>query len=59
MYLSNKQTDVGLSLKFADGGDLNVKVEANAATNDFKLDVNLKDFALACGKPYLNDFINY
>ena len=59
VYLSNKQTDVGLSLKFADGGDLNVKVEANAATNDFKLDVNLKDFALVCGKPYLNDFINY
>ena len=59
VYLSNKQTDVGLSLKFADGGDLNVKVEANAATNDFTLDVNLKDFALACGKPYLNDFINY
>lgn len=59
VYLSNKQTDVGLSLKFADGGDLNVKVEANAATNDFNLDVTLKDFALACGKPYLNDFINY
>lgn len=59
VYLSNKQTDVGLSLKFADGGDLNVKVEANAATNDFTLNVNLKDFALACGKPYLNDFINY
>lgn len=59
VYLSNKQTDVGLSLKFADGGDLIVKVEANAATNDFTLNVNLKDFALACGKPYLNDFINY
>ncbi len=59
VYLSNKQTDVGLSLKFADGGDLNVKVEANAATNDFTLDVALKDFALACAKPYLNDFINY
>lgn len=59
VYLSNRQTDVGLSLKFADGGDLNVKVEANAATNDFTLDVNLKDFALACAKPYLNDFINY
>ncbi|WP_295097057.1 DUF748 domain-containing protein [uncultured Fibrobacter sp.] len=59
VYLSNKQTDVGLSLKFADGGDLNVKVEANAATNDFNLNVALKDFALACAKPYLNDFINY
>jgi len=59
VYLSNKQTDVGLSLKFADGGDLNVKVQANAATNDFHLGVDLRKFALACGKPYLNDFINY
>lgn len=59
VYLSNKQTDVGLSLKFADGGDLNVKVVANAATNDYTLDIALKDFALACAKPYLNDFINY
>lgn len=59
VYLSNKQTDVGVSLKFADGGDLNVKVTANAATNDFKVNVGLKDFALACGKPYLNDFIAY
>ena len=59
VYLSNKQTDAGVSLKFADGGDLNVNLEANAATNDFKLDLKLKDFALACGKPYLNEFINY
>ena len=59
VYLSNKQTDVGLSLKFADGGDLNVKVQANAATNDFHLGIDLRKFALACGKPYLNDFINY
>ena len=59
VYLSNKQTDAGVSLKFADGGDLNVKLEVNAATNDFKLDVALNDFALACAKPYLNEFINY
>ncbi len=59
VYLSNKQTDVGVSLKFADGGDLNVKVTANAATNDFKVNVGLKDFALAAGKPYLNDFVAY
>ena len=59
VYLSNKQTDVGVSLKFADGGDLNVKVSVNAATNDFNVNVGLKDFALACGKPYLNDFIAY
>ena len=59
VYLSNKQTDVGVSLKFADGGDLNVKVSVNAATNDFNVNVGLKDFALACGKPYPNDFIAY
>lgn len=59
VYLSNKQTDVGVSFKFADGGDLDVKVNANAATNDFHVGVNLRNFALACGKPYLNDFINY
>ena len=59
VYLSNKQTDVGVSFKFADGGDLNVKVQANAATNDFHVGIDLRNFALACGKPYLNDFINY
>ncbi len=58
VYLSNKQTDVGVSLKFASGGDLNVKVTVNAATNDFDVNVGLKDFALAAGKPYLNDFVN-
>ena len=58
IYLSNKQTDVGVSLKFATGGDLDVKVIVNAATNDFDVNVCLKDFALAAGKPYLNDFVN-
>jgi len=59
VYLSNKSTDVGVSFKFADGGDLNVKVNANMATNDFHVEVGLEQFALACGKPYLNDFIKY
>ena len=59
VYLSNKQTDVGVSFKFADGGDLNVNVQANAATNDFHVGIDLRNFALACGKPYLNEFINY
>ncbi len=59
VYLSNKQTDVGVSFKFADGGDLNVNVQANAATNDFHVGIDLRKFALACGKPYLNEFINY
>lgn len=57
--LSNKSTDVGVSFKFADGGDLSVKVAANAATNDFNVNIDLRNFQLACGKPYLRDFINY
>lgn len=59
VYLSNKSTDVDVSFKFADGGDLGVKVNANMATNDFNVKIALENFALACGKPYLNDFINY
>ena len=59
VYLDDSATDVDLSLKFADGGDLNVKVDANMATNDFNVKVNLQKFALACAKPYLNDFISY
>lgn len=59
VYLSNKSTDVDVSFKFADGGDLGVKVNANMATNNFDVKIDLEKFALACGKPYLNDFINY
>ena len=59
IYLEDNATDVDLSLRFANGGDLNVKVGANMATNNFHLDINLRKFALDCLKPYLNDFINY
>lgn len=59
VYLSNQSTNVGASFKFVDGGDLNVNITANAATNDFQLEIDLKDFDLACGKPYINEFINY
>jgi len=59
VYFNNKDTDIGVNLKFADGGDLNVKVLFNMQTQDFNVAVGLKQFALACGKPYLKDFINY
>lgn len=59
VYLSDKATDVDVSFKFADGGNLDVKVNANMATNDFDVKIALENFALACGKPYLNDFLNY
>ncbi|MCQ2120789.1 MAG: DUF748 domain-containing protein [Fibrobacter sp.] len=59
VYLSNKSTDVGVSFKFADGGNLAVKVNANMATNDFNVHVDLEQFSLACGKPYMKDFIDF
>ena len=59
IYLEDKSTDVDLALRFADGGDLKVKVDANMATYDYKLGINLHNFALSCIKPYLNDYISY
>ena len=59
IYLEDNATGVDVSFKFADGGDLNVKVDANMATYDFNIYLNLNRFALACIKPYLNDYISY
>ena len=59
IYLEDNATGVDLSFKFADGGDLNVKVDANMATYNFNIYLNLNRFALACIKPYLNDSISY
>lgn len=59
VYFSNKDTDIGVNLKFADGGELGVKVLFNMQTQAFDVSVGLNQFALACIKPYLKDFINY
>ena len=59
VYFSNKDTDIGVNLKFANGGDLGVKVQFNMKTQDFGVNVTLNKLALSVAKPYLNDFINY
>ena len=59
VYFSNKNTDIGVNLKFANGGDLGVHVQFNMKTQDFGVNVTLNKLALAVGKPYLKDFINY
>lgn len=59
VYFNNQDTDIGVTLRFADGGDLNVKVLFNMETQQFDVAVGLNQFALACIKPYLKDFINY
>ena len=59
VYFSNKDTDIGVNLKFANGGDLGVKVQFNMKTQDFGVNVTLNKLALSVAKPYLNDFIKY
>ena len=59
VYFSNKDTDIGVNLKFANGGDLGVKVQFNMKTQDFGVNVTLNNLALSVAKPYLNDFIKY
>ena len=59
VYFSNKNTDIGVNLKFANGGDLGVNVQFNMKTQDFGVNVTLNKLALAVGKPYLKDFINF
>ena len=59
VYFSNKNTDIGVNLKFANGGDLGVHVQFNMKTQDFGVNVTLNKLALAIGKPYLKDFINF
>ena len=57
VFLSDKNTDVGVTFKFASGGDLTVKAGMNMATNEFSVGVKLHRFALGVGKPYLADFV--
>lgn len=59
VYFSNKNTDIGVNFKFANGGDLGVQVQFNMKTQDFGVNVTLNKLALDVGKPYLKDFINY
>ena len=59
IYLEDNKTGVDISLKSADGGDLKVKVNANMATYDYNIFLDLNRFALSCIKPYLNDALSY
>ena len=59
VYFSNTNTDIGVNLKFANGGDLGVKVQFNMKTQDFGVNVTLNKLALSLAKPYMKDFINF
>lgn len=59
IYFSTKQTNVGLDLKFADGGALNLKLLYSLKKNAYNLSVNLKQFALSSVAPYVRQFLNF
>ena len=59
VYFSNKNTDIGVNLKFANGGDLGVNVQFNMKSQDFGVNVTLNKLALSVAKPYLKDFIQF
>ena len=58
IYFSNKNTDIGLDLKFDDGGDLNVKLLYAIENNSYNLDVKLNQFSIAAAAPYIKQFLN-
>ncbi|MCQ2096618.1 MAG: DUF748 domain-containing protein [Fibrobacter sp.] len=59
VYFSDRDTDAGINLKFADGGDLSIKFLFNMETENFGILLGLHHFNLASANPYLKDFINY
>lgn len=58
IYFSSKNTDIGLDLKFDDGGDLNVKLLYAIENNSYNLDVKLNQFSVAAAAPYVKQFLN-
>lgn len=59
LYFSGeRRSDIGLNLKFADGGDLAVKLLYGLKDNNYDLTIALKDFSVAMAKPYLKEFLN-
>ena len=59
LYFSGeRRSDIGLNLKFADGGDLAVKLLYGLKDNNYDLKIALKDFSVAMAKPYLKEFLN-
>ena len=58
IYFSSKNTDIGLDLKFDDGGDLNVKLLYAIENNTYNLDVKLNQFSVAAAAPYVKQFLN-
>lgn len=58
IYFSTEQTDLGLDLKFANGGGLNVKLLYGMKNSEYDLSLKLTGFELDAITPYLKQFMN-
>src|SRR5574344_1639367 len=58
IYFSNEKTDIGVNLKFADGGDLTLKLLYAIETSGYNLHIQMNQFSLSGVEPYLKQFLN-
>ena len=58
VYFGPRNTDVGLHLKFEDGGELGVKLLYALENKSYTLNVNINKFAIASLQPYIQEFLN-
>lgn len=58
IYFSSQDTDIGLNLKFDDGGDLTLKLLYAIEKNAYHLNIKLNQFSVAAASPYIKQFLN-
>lgn len=58
MYFDNKSSNIGIDLKFKNGGSLALNAKYNMLSTDYNLNVKLKNFALNSILPYLQQSMN-
>lgn len=58
LYFSNESSDIGIEFKFANGGNIRLKLLYEVDKKNYNLDVALNNFSVDAVKPYLVDFLN-
>ncbi|MBQ3187197.1 MAG: DUF748 domain-containing protein [Alistipes sp.] len=58
VYFAGKDTDIGITLSFAEGGSLLTSLAYNLESNDFDLSVELDKLALSTVLPYFRQTFN-
>lgn len=58
VYFAGRDTDIGITLSFAEGGSLHTSLAYNLESNDFDLSVELNRLALSTVLPYFRQTFN-